>query len=135
MMKSRHFLRKLLLILQKQYTSIGGQAVIEGVMMRSPHAFVVAVRKADGTIRLRRDQWFGLGHRVPWMRKPFLRGILTLVESMANGLVALNYSADISMHEEIKADALKKGMTEEQFAAKQKKGQSVTLGTFVTMLV
>ena len=48
-------LKKILLLLGKQYTSIGGQAVIEGVMMRSPNAFVVAVRKPDGSIRLRRS--------------------------------------------------------------------------------
>jgi uncharacterized protein YqhQ len=52
-------LKQISLLLAKQYTSIGGQAVIEGVMMRSPNAFVVAVRKPDGQIRLRRDQWFG----------------------------------------------------------------------------
>ena len=58
-MAHRH-LKCLALLLAKQYAAIGGQAVIEGVMMRSPNAFVVAVRKPDGTIRLRRDQWFGL---------------------------------------------------------------------------
>lgn len=128
-------MKKLLLsFLQKQYAAIGGQAVIEGVMMRSPHAFVVAVRKPDGTIRLRRDQWFGLGHRFPFMKKPFLRGILTLVESMANGLVALNYSADVAMHEELKQEAMKKGKTEDQFLADQKKGQTINWGTFLTMV-
>ena len=52
-------LKRIILLTTKQYTSIGGQAVIEGVMMRSPNAFVVAVRKPDGSIRLRRDQWYG----------------------------------------------------------------------------
>jgi uncharacterized protein YqhQ len=50
------WLQKILLLIAKQYTSIGGQAIIEGVMMRSPNAFVVAVRKTDGSILLRRDQ-------------------------------------------------------------------------------
>ena len=68
-------LKRIALILAKQYTSIGGQAVIEGVMMRSPNAFVVAVRKPDGTIRLRRDQWYGLTKKLNFMKKPFLRGV------------------------------------------------------------
>ena len=56
------------LVLAKQYTSIGGQAVIEGVMMRSPNAFVVAVRKPNGEIRLRRDQWYGLSQKIPFFK-------------------------------------------------------------------
>ena len=85
------------LAVAKQYTSIGGQAVIEGVMMRSPNAFVVAVRCADGTIRLRKDQWFGMANRFNFFKKPFLRGVLVLIESMANGIVSLNYSANVAM--------------------------------------
>ena len=112
-MKNR--LSKIALILAKQYTSIGGQAVIEGVMMRSPNAFVVAVRKPDGTIRLRRDQWYGLSQKLNFLKKPFLRGILMLIETMANGIVSLNYSANIAMEEEERQKALKKGKTLEEF--------------------
>ena len=53
----KKYFKHLSILLAKQYAAIGGQAVIEGVMMRSPNAFVVAVRKPDGEIRLRRDQW------------------------------------------------------------------------------
>ena len=111
---ARTLVKKILLFLVKQYTSIGGQAVIEGVMMRSPNAFVVAVRKSDGTIRLRKDQWFGLGKRFKFFRKPFMRGVLVLIESMCNGVVSLNYSAHIAMNEELKAQALKDGKSEEE---------------------
>ncbi len=76
--------------LAKQYTSIGGQAVIEGVMMRSPNAFVVAVRKPDGQIRLRRDQWFGISQKLAFMKQPFLRGVVMLIEAMAHGIESLN---------------------------------------------
>jgi uncharacterized protein YqhQ len=100
--------KSILLFLQKQYTSIGGQAVIEGVMMRSPNAFVVAVRKPDGGIRLRRDQWYGLSQKLAFLKKPFLRGVLVLIETMANGVVSLNYSANIAMEEENRKAALKK---------------------------
>jgi len=126
-------LKKLLMLLAKQYTSIGGQAVIEGVMMRSPNAFVVAVRKPDGSIRLRRDQWFGLSQKVPFMKKPFLRGIVMLIEAMANGVVSLNYSANIAMDEEQKAEAIKKGKTEEQYEKEKKKKEKIDIATFLTI--
>jgi uncharacterized protein YqhQ len=119
--------------LANQYTSIGGQAVIEGVMMRSPHSFVVAVRKPDGKIRLRLDQWFGLSQKFNGLKKPFLRGILMLIETMANGIVSLNYSANISMDEEQKEKALKKGKTLEEYEAGKKKKEKVDWATFLTM--
>lgn len=121
--------------LEKEYTSIGGQAVIEGVMMRSPNAFVVAVRKTDGTIRLRQDQWYGLSKKFKYFRKPFIRGILILIEAMANGIVSLNYSANIAMNEELKEKALKKGKTQEEFEAELKKKEKVDLTTFITIFL
>lgn len=127
--------KRISILLAKQYTSIGGQAVIEGVMMRSPNAFVVAVRKPDGTIRLRRDQWYGLSKKLNFLKKPFLRGVLMLIETMANGLVSLNYSANIAMAEEERAKALKKGKTSEEFDAAQKKKEKVSIMTFLTMAV
>jgi len=127
--------KRIALILATQYTSIGGQAVIEGVMMRSPNAFVVAIRKPDGTIRLRRDQWYGITKKLNFLKKPFLRGILMLIETMANGIVSLNYSANIAMAEEEKEKALKKGKTAEEFEASQKKKEKVDIATFLTMAV
>lgn len=128
-------LKRIILLTTKQYTSIGGQAVIEGVMMRSPNAFVVAVRKPDGSIRLRRDQWYGLSKKLDFLKKPFLRGVLMLIETMANGLVSLNYSANIAMAEEEREKALKKGKTLEEFEASQKKKEKVDIATFLTMAV
>ncbi len=124
---------KILLFLSKQYTSIGGQAVIEGVMMRSPNAFVVAVRKPDGTIRLRRDQWYGFSKKMDIFKKPFLRGVLVLVETMANGVVSLNYSANIAMDEENKAEALKKGMSLEDYEKQKKEKEKVNIGTYLSI--
>jgi uncharacterized protein YqhQ len=128
-------LKRVSILLAKQYTSIGGQAVIEGVMMRSPNAFVVAVRKPDGTIRLRRDQWFGISQKLNFLKKPFLRGVLMLIETMANGIVSLNYSANIAMEAEEREKALKKGKTLEEFQASQKKKERVDLATFLTMAI
>lgn len=117
----------------KQYASIGGQAVIEGVMMRSPNAFVIAVRKPDGGIILRRDQWYGLSQKISFLKKPFLRGVLMLIETMANGVVSLNYSANIAMDEELKEKAIKKGKTLEEYEAEKKKKEKVDLATFLTI--
>ena len=133
-MKARlRFIKRLLLLVAKQYTSIGGQAVIEGVMMRSPNAFVVAVRKPDGTIRLRKDQWFGLSKKWNILKKPFLRGVLVLVETMANGIVSLNYSAHIALDEEMKKEAIAKGISEEEFEASKAKKEKVGFATFLSI--
>jgi len=74
---------------------LGGQAVIEGVMMRDPTGWAVAVRAPDGTIkkRLERRPSFQSTHR--WARIPILRGAVALVESLAIGFSALSWSADV----------------------------------------
>jgi uncharacterized protein YqhQ len=127
------FLNKLIILVSKQYASIGGQAVIEGVMMRSPNAFVVAVRKPDGEIRLRRDQWYGLSNKLSFLKKPFLRGILILIETMANGIVSLNYSANIAMDEENKKEALKKGESLESYELNKKSKEKVSFETYLSI--
>lgn len=71
--------------------SVGGQAVMEGVMMRNQDRMAVAVRKPDGTISVGAWSWFSLTR--PWMRKPFLRGFPVLLETLVNGIKALNWSA------------------------------------------
>ena len=72
---------------------VGGQAVIEGVMMRTPNAYAIAVRKADGTIvntSARLSKW---SDKLPILKLPVLRGGAVLVQSMGLGIKALNYSA------------------------------------------
>ncbi len=72
---------------------VGGQAVIEGVMMRTPSAYAVAVRRPDGAIThtgARLPKW---SDKYPALRFPVLRGAAVLVQSMALGIKALNYSA------------------------------------------
>lgn len=79
---------------------IGGQAVIEGVMMRSPKSLAIAVRRPDGGIVLREEAWLSFGARLPWLRWPLLRGATMLVESLYNGIVALNFSASVAYPED-----------------------------------
>jgi uncharacterized protein YqhQ len=73
---------------------VGGQAVIEGVMMRTPNAYAIAVRRADGTIvntAARLPKW---SDKHPILKLPVLRGGAVLVQSMGLGIKALNYSAN-----------------------------------------
>lgn len=72
--------------------AVGGQAVIEGVMMRAKDKLAIAIRKADGEIVTEVRPWFSLV-RHPWLKKPFLRGFPVLMETMVNGIKALNFSA------------------------------------------
>ena len=78
---------------------VGGQAVIEGVMMRTPNAYAVAVRKADGTITnisARLPKW---SDKYPLLKLPVLRGGAVLIQSMGLGIKALNYSANEAFSE------------------------------------
>ena len=72
---------------------IGGQAVLEGVMMRSPSSFAVAVRRADGSINIKeRPVTVGVSK---WSKVPLVRGMVTLVESLRLGSEALKFSAEL----------------------------------------
>jgi uncharacterized protein YqhQ len=73
---------------------VGGQALIEGVMMRSPGAYGVAVRRADGTLAIDRGKVVSLAKRYPAFKLPVLRGIAVLFQSLAIGIRALNFSAE-----------------------------------------
>ncbi len=80
--------------------TVGGQAVLEGVMMRAPGAWSVAVRQPDGQIVARRDELGRLSQRNRWARVPFVRGIFVLGESMSLGFKALSWSAQKAAGEE-----------------------------------
>ena len=94
---------------------IGGQAVVEGVMMRSPKSFAVAVRTPDGGITVREEAWLSFAERFPLLKLPILRGATMLVESMYNGMQALTFSAATAFPDD--ADA----QQEQKKIEKQKK--------------
>jgi uncharacterized protein YqhQ len=73
---------------------VGGQAVLEGVMMRSPRSLAIAVRRPDGSIVVREDAWISIWERLRFLRWPLLRGSVVLAESLYNGLQALSFSAE-----------------------------------------
>lgn len=79
---------------------VGGQAVIEGVMMRSPHSWAVAVRKMSGTMAVMQEHLDRPSERRPWLRYPMLRGLGVLGQAMVLGIRALRYSAQEALDEE-----------------------------------
>ena len=78
---------------------VGGQAVIEGVMMRTPNAYAIAVRKADGTIVNTAAALPKWSDKYPLLKLPVLRGGAVLIQSMGLGIKALNYSANEAFEE------------------------------------
>lgn len=96
---------------KEQKFHYGGQAVIEGVMMRGPKDFAIAVRNADGEIVTSTEDVEGILGRFKWLNRPLLRGTLALIDAMALGIKALQYSAKIAMSDIEKAEAQKKAAT------------------------
>lgn len=87
---------------------VGGQAVIEGVMMRVPGAYATAVRKPDGNIEIARSEFKSLTERIPFLKKRVFRGIIALFESLKIGLNTLQLSADIAIKAEEEAKGKKR---------------------------
>jgi len=112
---------------------VGGQAVIEGVMMRSAEYMAVAVRKPDGKIVLKKDSFLSLTKRHKILGWPFFRGGITLIESMVLGIRALNFSADVAIAEEEKKES-KKNPQKEQKVTPKKHSNWMMLGTVVLAL-
>ncbi len=86
-------------------TLVGGQAVLEGVMMRAPHSYCVAVRKPDGKIATEEMPLAKVSEKYPVFRYPVLRGLGTLGQAMALGVKALRFSANAALTEETSAKA------------------------------
>lgn len=78
---------------------VGGQAVIEGVMMRCGSIYATAVRYPDGTIYVEQKEWFSLT-KSRFFKLPFMRGFPTLIETLVNGIQSLNQSATAALDEE-----------------------------------
>ncbi|MEW6274996.1 MAG: DUF1385 domain-containing protein [Bacillota bacterium] len=89
----------------------GGQAVIEGVMMRGPQAWAVAVRRSDQTIALDLNPLNSVLDRAPFLKWPFLRGVAVLGESLVIGIKALTYSAEQAAGEEEEIKGWEMGLT------------------------
>src|SRR6476619_693821 len=80
-------------------TLVGGQAVLEGVMMRSPHAWAIACRKPSGEISTHSEPLERLSEKRKWMAWPVIRGVVTLGHAMTLGFRALKFSANVALDE------------------------------------
>jgi len=80
--------------------SVGGQAVIEGVLMRSPRSIALAIRKPSGEIALEKEENVAWSKRHPILGIFLIRGIATLIETLAIGMKSLVHSADVAMEAE-----------------------------------
>ena len=80
-------------------TLVGGQAVLEGVMMRSPHAWAIACRKPSGEISVHSEPLQKLSEKHKWMGWPVVRGVITLGHAMSLGFRALKFSANAALDE------------------------------------
>jgi uncharacterized protein YqhQ len=80
-------------------TLVGGQAVLEGVMMRSPHAWAIACRKPSGEVSTHSEPLERLSEKHKWMGWPVVRGVITLGHAMSLGFRALKFSANVALDE------------------------------------
>ncbi len=80
--------------------NVGGQAVIEGVMMRAPRSVAIAVRRPNGEIVVKSELVTPLSERYPAVKLPIVRGAVALFQSLVTGIRALNFSAGEAMTEE-----------------------------------
>jgi uncharacterized protein YqhQ len=102
---------------------IGGQAVIEGVMMRAPGSVATAVRRQDGSIAVRKEPYASFGEKYGLSKIPVVRGAVGLVDMMYLGIKTLNFSAEVAMRDNEAAAAKKNGTAAK---AGQGRGQSKT---------
>lgn len=95
---------------KKKYSGIGGQAVLEGIMMKNKDKYSIAVRKPDGEIEVDIDEYTGFVKDTFWKKVPFVRGVLNFIDSLILGMKALNYSAEFYEDEESKETKLDKAL-------------------------
>ena len=93
-----------------KYSGIGGQAVIEGVMMKNKDKYAVAVRKPDGEIEIKTDEYKGVADKSQLFRFPIIRGVVNFIDSLVLGMSTLSYSSSFYEEEEDgkEVDAAKK---------------------------
>ncbi len=104
-------------------TSIGGQALIEGIMMRGPKRSVMAVRKKDGTIDISERTFTNLKEKYPILKLPIIRGVAGFIESMTVGYKAMMDSAEISGY-----------LDEDEIQSEKEKKNSGAVMTIITIV-
>jgi uncharacterized protein YqhQ len=116
---------------EEKIMPVGGQAVIEGVMMRSPKRIATAIRRANGTIEVKIQEFQSLIQRKKYLDIPIIRGAITLIEVMILGIKTLQWSADKAMEDIEEEENKKKGNAKKE---KDKKGMS-TMGAVFSVSI
>ena len=91
-----------------KYSGIGGQAVLEGIMMKNKEQYAVAVRKPNGEIEVEVEHYNGIMHGSRIMKVPFVRGVFQFIDSLILGMRSLNFSASFYEDEDAKETAADK---------------------------
>ena len=110
--------------------NVGGQAVIEGVMMRSKDRIATAVRKPDGEILVKTEPYVSLSLRKKILGLPMVRGAVTFVEMLLIGIRTLNFSAEIAVDEAEKEEAARNGV---EHTPRESKKSAIYLGVTATL--
>lgn len=111
-------------------SNIGGQAVMEGIMMRHKDKYSVGVRRPDGEIELKvEDYKCTFGNAKIW-RKPLIRGVVSFVDGLVVGTKCLMYSAEIAGDERTRKRLKNAALSEEERAAKRRKRTDSLNGCF-----
>ena len=122
-----------------RYSGIGGQAVMEGVMMKNQDKYAVAVRKPDKEIEVKVSDYTGIIKNQKLKNMPIIRGVLNFVDSMVLGMQTLTYSASFFEEEEDATKVAKKAnMTPEELAKqeiKDKKKEDAAMGGTVALSI
>ena len=128
-----------------RYSGIGGQAVMEGVMMKNQEKYAVAVRKPDQEIVVETSTYEGLIKNKKIRNMPILRGVFSFIESLVLGMKTLTYSASLFEEEEDeksgsrkaekRAGAKKPAPTEEEQKKKEKRQENVLMGGTVAISI
>lgn len=112
-----------------KYSGIGGQAVIEGVMMKGKGEYAVAVRKPDKDIEIKKQAYKSIREKYRMTNFPIIRGVVTFVESLITGMSTLNYSASFLEEEEEKAEKSEKQKKQEE------KKDSILMGIMMIVAI
>lgn len=108
--------------MQNRSSNIGGQAVMEGIMMRHRDKYSIGVRRPDGGIELKTEDYKCTFGKASFLRKPIIRGVVSFVDSLVIGTKCLMYSAEIAGDEEDEKEKAKNAaLTEEELRAKKEK--------------
>lgn len=120
-----------------RYSGIGGQAVMEGVMMRNGDRYAVAVRKPDHEIEVNVKEYKGIGGNTIWKKVPLVRGVISFIDSLVLGMSTLMYSASFFEDEEEEQPEGKKRQkrTEETKESQEAKQKALMTGVVIFSVV